>query len=100
MLLMAAVGTLDDIALTGREFTLMEKARHKAQCSQIIELVHRSVETLMFISDSSAFALDKPISRFWRDIHVGLRHIQNIPMLGYEIYGRNKHRSEEHTSEI
>src|SRR3546814_6279370 len=83
MLLMAAVGTLDDIALTGREFTLMEKARHKAQCSQIIELVHRSVETLMFISGSSAFALDKPISRFWRDINVGLRH-----------------RTEEHTSEL
>src|SRR3546814_5288212 len=87
MLLMASVGTRDDSALTGREFTLMEKARHKAQCSQIIELVHRSVETLMFISGSSAFALDKPISRFWRDIHVGLRHIQNI-------------RSEEHTSEL
>jgi hypothetical protein len=44
----------------------------------------------MFQSGSSAFALDKPISRYWRDVHVAMRHVQNIPMLGYEIYGRDR----------
>ncbi|ARS26938.1 acyl-CoA dehydrogenase [Sphingomonas sp. DBB INV C78] len=90
LLLLDATGTLDDVGLTGREFSFAERAKHKAQCSQIVELVHSSIEALMFISGSSAFALDKPISRFWRDIHVGLRHVQNIPMLGYEIFGRTR----------
>lgn len=90
LLLFAATATLDDVGLTGRDFSFAERALHKAQCSQIVELVHQAIESLMFIAGSSAFALDKPISRFWRDIHVGLRHVQNIPMLGYEIYGRNR----------
>lgn len=90
LLLLDATGLLDEIGLTGREWSNLDRSRHKAQCSQIVELVHDSIEKLMFIAGSSAFALDKPINRFWRDIHVGLRHVQNIPMLGYEIYGRNR----------
>ncbi len=62
----------------------------KAACGQVIELIHKSVEDLMFQSGSSAFALDKPISRYWRDVHVAMRHVQNIPMLGYEIYARDR----------
>jgi alkylation response protein AidB-like acyl-CoA dehydrogenase len=90
LLLFSATGLLDEIALSRRQFTVSEKARHKAQCAQIVELVHASIEGLMFIAGSSAFALDKPISRFWKDIHVALRHITNIPMLSYEIYGRDR----------
>lgn len=90
LLLLDATATLDDVGLTGRDFPHEERAKHKAQCAQIVELVHESIETLMFISGSSAFALDKPISRFWRDVHVGLRHVQNVPMLGYEIFGRSR----------
>jgi alkylation response protein AidB-like acyl-CoA dehydrogenase len=89
-ILFNALATLDDVALTGREFTLAERAKNKAACGQVIELVHKSVEDLMFQAGSSAFALDKPISRFWRDCHVAMRHVQNIPMLGYEIYGRDR----------
>ena len=44
----------------------------------------------MFIAGSSAFSLTNPLSRYWRDVHVGLRHITNIPMLSYEIYGRDR----------
>jgi alkylation response protein AidB-like acyl-CoA dehydrogenase len=90
VILFNALATLDDVALTGREFTLAERARNKAACGQVIELVHKSVEDIMFVAGSSAFALDKPISRYWRDCHVAMRHVQNIPMLGYEIYGRDR----------
>lgn len=90
LLLFSATGQLDEIALSGRDFPAAEKAKHKAQCAQVIELVHSSIESLMFIAGSSAFSLDKPISRFWKDIHVGLRHITNVPMLSYEIYGRTR----------
>ncbi len=90
LLLFSATGLLDEIGLTGRDFTDLERSKHKAQCAQVVDLVHKSIESLMFIAGSSAFALDKPISRFWRDIHVALRHITNVPMLSYEIYGRNR----------
>ncbi len=66
------------------------RAKHKAQCAQIVDLIHNSIESLMFISGSSAFLHSNPLSRYWRDIHVGLRHVTNVPMLSYEIYGRDR----------
>ena len=90
LLLFSATGLLDQIALSGETFTDAMRAKHKAQCAQIVELVHGAVESLMFISGSSAFSLSNPLSRYWRDVHVGLRHITNIPMLSYEIYGRDR----------
>ncbi len=89
LILFHLTGDLDDMALTGREFTLENKARHRAQCAQMIKLIHEASESLMFQAGSSAFALDKPISRYWKDVSMALRHIQNIPTIGYEIYGRN-----------
>jgi hypothetical protein len=81
---------LDEAGLNRTVLTDADRAKHKAQCAQIVQLVHKSIETLMFIAGSSAFSLSNPLSRYWRDIHVGLRHITNIPMLSYEIYGRNR----------
>jgi alkylation response protein AidB-like acyl-CoA dehydrogenase len=90
LLLFAATGLLDEVGLSGRVLSNLERAQHKAQCAQIVELVHKSIESLMFISGSSAFALSNPLSRYWKDIHVALRHVTNIPMLSYEIYGRDR----------
>lgn len=90
LLLLNATGQLDAAASQGRKLTQLEAAKHKAQCSTIVELVHASIEKLMFIAGSSAFSLSNPLQRYWRDIHVGLRHVQNIPQLGYEIYGRDR----------
>jgi alkylation response protein AidB-like acyl-CoA dehydrogenase len=90
LLLMDATGTLDIAAVQGRKLTPLQAAKHKAQCCMIVELVHASIEKLMFIAGSSAFSLSNPLQRYWRDVHVGLRHVQNIPQLGYEIYGRDR----------
>ena len=89
LILFHLTGDLDDMALTGREFTLANKARHRAQGAQMIKLVHEASESLMFQAGSSAFSLDKPISRYWKDVSMALRHIQNIPTIGYEIFGRD-----------
>jgi alkylation response protein AidB-like acyl-CoA dehydrogenase len=89
LILFSLVGELDQAALTDSELSLDDKARHRGQCSQMIELVHKASESLMFQAGSSAFALDKPINRYWKDVSMALRHIQNIPTIGYEIYGRN-----------
>lgn len=89
LILFHLAGELDKVGLTGVELTLADKARHRAQCAQMIKLVHGASESLMFQAGSSGFMLDKPISRYWKDVSMGLRHIQNIPTIGYEIYGRN-----------
>jgi alkylation response protein AidB-like acyl-CoA dehydrogenase len=88
LILFDLTGKLDRIG-AGEEFTIEEKAKHRAAGAQMIELVHAASESLMFQAGSSAFALDKPINRYWRDVSMATRHIQNIPTIGYEIYGRN-----------
>jgi alkylation response protein AidB-like acyl-CoA dehydrogenase len=89
LILFHLVGEFDRVALGGTELTLEDKARHRAQCAQMIKLVHGASESLMFQTGSSAFSTEKPISRYWKDVSMGLRHIQNIPTIGFEIYGRN-----------
>lgn len=87
-LLMSALGVLDEIAISKREFALPERARHKGLCAHITDLLHQSVEEMMFLAGSSAFSARRPLSRFWKDIHVAFRHIMNVPAIGYEVYGR------------
>jgi alkylation response protein AidB-like acyl-CoA dehydrogenase len=89
-LLLDATAQIDGRAVSGQEWTLVELARHKAQCAQVTDLVHDSIERIMYLAGSSAFLHANPLSRFWRDIHVGLRHVQYVPNLGYEIYGRDR----------
>jgi alkylation response protein AidB-like acyl-CoA dehydrogenase len=89
LILFHLVGEFDQVGLTGIELTIADKARHRAQCAQMVKLVHSASESLMFQAGSSAFLLEKPISRYWKDVSMGLRHIQNIPTIGYEIYGRD-----------
>jgi alkylation response protein AidB-like acyl-CoA dehydrogenase len=88
LILFDLTGKLDRVG-AGEEFTLAEKAKHRAGGAQMIRLIHAASESLMFQAGSSAFALDKPINRYWRDVSMGVRHIQNIPTIGYEIYGRD-----------
>lgn len=88
LILFNLTAKLDRVAL-GEEFTLAEKAMHRASGAQMIELIHGASESVMFQAGSSAFSLDKPLNRYWRDVSMAMRHIQNIPTIGYEIYGRN-----------
>ena len=88
LILFDLTAKLDRVGM-GEDFSLEEKARHRAAGAQMIELVHGASESLMFQAGSSAFALDKPINRYWRDVSMATRHIQNIPTIGYEIYGGN-----------
>ncbi|MFA5494935.1 MAG: hypothetical protein WC247_09160 [Porticoccaceae bacterium] len=89
LILFDAIGQLDKVAEAGGKMTALEAAKNRAQCAQVIELIHASMEKLMFMAGSSAFVLSNPLQRYWRDLSMGLRHVQNIPTLGYEIYGRD-----------
>jgi 3-hydroxy-9,10-secoandrosta-1,3,5(10)-triene-9,17-dione monooxygenase len=88
-LLFEATSLLDDAALANRKLDAIESARHKAQCAQVVELIHSAIEQVMFTAGSSAFSLANPLQRYWRDLHVALRHVANLPQIGYEIYGRD-----------
>jgi 3-hydroxy-9,10-secoandrosta-1,3,5(10)-triene-9,17-dione monooxygenase len=81
---------LDHRARSGEAWTALELSRLKAQGAQINNLIHRAIESIMFLGGSSAFALANPIQRYWRDIHMALRHITHIPALGHELYGRDR----------
>lgn len=86
-ILFSLTAKLDRVGL-GEEFTIEEKTRHRSACAQIVQSIHAASESLMFQAGSSGFSLDKPINRYWRDVSMALRHIQNIPTIGYEIQGR------------
>ena len=88
LILFDLTAKLDRVGM-GEDFSLEEKARHRAAGAQMIELIHGASESRMFQAGSSAFALDKPIRRYSRDVSMATRHIQNIPTIGYEIYGGN-----------
>jgi 3-hydroxy-9,10-secoandrosta-1,3,5(10)-triene-9,17-dione monooxygenase len=90
LLLFQVTSQLDQAALADRPLAPLERAQHKALCAQAMELIHAVIEKLMFIAGSSAFAQSNPLQRYWRDVHVGLRHIANLPNLGYEVYGRDR----------
>lgn len=86
-ILFTLTAKLDRVGL-GEEFSPEEKASSRAAGGQIVQSIHAASESLMFQSGSSGFSLEKPINRYWRDISMALRHIQNIPTIGYEIHGR------------
>jgi 3-hydroxy-9,10-secoandrosta-1,3,5(10)-triene-9,17-dione monooxygenase len=88
-LLFEATALLDNAAIARRNLGPLESARHKAQCAQVVELIHSAIEQMMFTAGSSAFSLANPLQRYWRDLHVALRHVANLPQIGYEIYGRD-----------
>ena len=80
----------DERAAAGKGWSDHELARSKAEGAQAVGLIHRSIEEIMFIGGSSAFALSNPLQRYWRDIHMALRHILHIPQLAFEHYGRQR----------
>ena len=90
LILFDALKQFDDRAAAGEFWSDVELSRCKAQGSQVVGLIHRSIEEIMFLGGSSAFALSNPLQRYWRDIHIALRHILHMPQIGYELYGRDR----------
>jgi alkylation response protein AidB-like acyl-CoA dehydrogenase len=84
-----ATGQLDAAGLARHVMSLPERARSKGQSALSIELIHQCIEKMMFLSGSSAFFHSNELSRYWRDISTALRHVTNLPHIGYEVYGRS-----------
>lgn len=80
-------GVQDQAALSGRQFTPLERAQQKAGCAITIDLLSTALDKIMFVGGSSAFAYANELQRFWRDFNTAARHAIYLPDFGYEVYG-------------
>ncbi|MFA7555722.1 MAG: acyl-CoA dehydrogenase family protein [Spongiibacteraceae bacterium] len=88
LLMEKTCGQIDSMGITRIPMTAMERAQSKGEGAFTIDLLAQAADELMFLAGSSAFAESKAISRYWRDLNVGARHVANLPYVGYEILGK------------
>lgn len=84
-----ATTSLDRCALNREAATVDTRAVTKSHAATTLKLVSQSLDSLMTCAGSSAFLLDNPLQRFWRDVNVASRHAIYNPEVGYEVFGRH-----------
>lgn len=82
--LFEVLGALDDLAGNDTSFAAGERARIDARIWAAVELVHEAVDACIFVAGSSALMNREPLSRYWRDMHMALRHIFSVPHVAYD----------------
>ncbi|MDH6523091.1 alkylation response protein AidB-like acyl-CoA dehydrogenase [Streptomyces sp. SAI-135] len=73
--------------LPGDDVTALQRSSMRMEVVSILQQFLRAVDLLLDLHGSSAFALDNPLQRFWRDLNVGARHAQLSTYLTTENYG-------------
>ncbi|MFE5211211.1 acyl-CoA dehydrogenase family protein [Streptomyces sp. NPDC056600] len=73
--------------LPGDDVTAVQLSRMRMEVVSILRQFLHAVDLLLDLHGSSAFALDNPLQRFWRDLNVGARHAQTTPYLTIENHG-------------
>ena len=84
LVLLEILEKLDEVRDAGAELAPDDRASHEVRAAHIVELIHGAVEASMFIAGSSALMHANPLSRYWRDMHVGLRHL-STPHVAHEV---------------
>lgn len=84
-----AAGEIDAAVLARRALTTGQRAANKAMGGFAMKLLEETSQGLMLIAGSSALSRENMLSRYWRDLAMVARHVQNIPNLGFETYGRS-----------
>ncbi|RSD10781.1 acyl-CoA dehydrogenase family protein [Amycolatopsis eburnea] len=80
--------TADEKAATGAEWSLLERARTRADIGAICRLTKSAVDALSLASGGSSAYSSVPIQRITRDIHVVNLHALMAPDTNNELYGR------------
>jgi alkylation response protein AidB-like acyl-CoA dehydrogenase len=80
---------IDNAGLAHERLTAEQRALSKGEGSLAVELLNEAVEQLMFLAGSSAYADANPIQRLYRDASFAMRHVANLPYVGYEILGKS-----------
>jgi alkylation response protein AidB-like acyl-CoA dehydrogenase len=70
----------------GHEVPLQAQARARRDQVRAAWRSARAVDTLFASSGGNAIRLDKPVQRFWRDIHAGLNHAVHISGPVYQAF--------------
>ncbi len=80
---------IDNAGLAQARLTPQQRAQSKGEGSLAVELLNEAIEQLMFLAGSSAYADSNPIQRLYRDASFAMRHVANLPYVGYEIFGKS-----------
>ena len=84
----ATADAIDAQALTARPFPAIERARFAMRSAQAHSMCREGVDLLLDVQGAGAFALNNPLQRIWRDMHVASRHGLSVPGMKQELYGR------------
>ncbi|MBB4684435.1 acyl-CoA dehydrogenase family protein [Amycolatopsis jiangsuensis] len=84
--LVSLAGRIADQA-PGEEVTDVQRSALRMELVSVLQQFQRAVDLLLDLHGSSAFALDNPLQRFWRDLNVGARHAQLSTYLTTENHG-------------
>ena len=84
----AAADAIDAQALTARPFPAIERATFAMRSAQAHRMCRAGVDLLLDVQGAGAFALNNPLQRIWRDMHVASRHGMSVPGMKQELYGR------------
>ena len=84
----ATADAIDAQALTARPFSALDRARFAMRSAQAHRMCREGVDLLLDVQGASAFALNNPLQRIWRDMHVASRHGLSVPGMKQELYGR------------
>jgi alkylation response protein AidB-like acyl-CoA dehydrogenase len=88
--------TVDSYARAGELPDLLTRTRNRMDSTQVAQQCRDTLDLLMTVYGSSAFADTNPLQRIWRDVNVASRHIafgMGIPqqLHGRALIGRQPH---------
>ena len=84
----ATADAIDAQALAARPFPAIDRATFAMRSAQAHRMCREGVDILLDVQGAGAFALNNPLQRIWRDMHVASRHGLSVPGLKQELYGR------------
>ena len=84
----ASADAIDAQALTARPFPALERATFAMRSAQAHRMCREGVDLLLDVQGAGSFALNNPMQRIWRDMHVASRHGMSVPGIKQELYGR------------
>lgn len=88
--------TVDTYAQTGETPDLLTRTRNRMDSTQVAQQCRDTLNLLMTVYGSSAFADTNPLQRIWRDVNAASRHVafgMGIPeqLHGRALIGRDPH---------
>lgn len=81
----------DDIDAASREQDYqpeLRRARARADSGWAVEHITSAIDDLLYAGGAGSFAQVSPLQRVWRDSATAARHAVVLPIINYEVYGK------------